>query len=80
MKIKIKMPPLKEGLSSAVLCEWDVSVGDHVKRGDAIAEIEVDKVVETITAESDMTVTALCAEEGDEVAAGDTIACCELDG
>lgn len=37
------MPSLGADMESAALVEWRVKPGDHVKRGDVIAEVETDK-------------------------------------
>lgn len=79
MMIDIRMPSLKEGMESGILCEWTIDAGDAVKRGDVIAEIEVDKVTSRIEAAYDMKIIELCAEEGDEVKVGTVIARAESD-
>ena len=79
MMIKIKMPSLSPEMKSGVLCEWKAGVGDTVKSGDVIFEIETDKVVDQIEAAADMKITEICAEEGDEVEVGSTVALAEVD-
>lgn len=74
MIIEIKMPALRPEMKSAVLCEWKANVGDKVKAGEVLFEIETDKVVNQIEAASDMKIVELCAEEGDEVAVGTVVA------
>ena len=78
MIIEIKMPALRPEMESAVLCEWKASVGDTVKSGDVLFEIETDKVVNQIEAAADMKIVELLAEEGDEVAVNTVIARAEV--
>jgi pyruvate dehydrogenase E2 component (dihydrolipoamide acetyltransferase) len=40
-----RMPSLGADMESAALVEWHVKAGDHVKRGDVVAEVETDKGV-----------------------------------
>lgn len=78
MTIEIKMPALRPEMESAVLCEWKVKVGDQVKSGDILFEIETDKVVNQIEAAADMKIVELCAEEGDEVPVNTVVARAEV--
>ncbi len=80
MKIEITMPALKPDMKSGVLCTWCVKVGDEIKAGDVIFEVETDKVVSEIEAMSDMKILSLEAEEGDDVPVGKIIAYAEADG
>ena len=45
MQVPIPMPKLGYDMTSGSIVSWLVSVGDEVSRGQAIAEIETDKVV-----------------------------------
>ena len=52
MSIDILMPALSPTMEEGTLAKWHVKVGDTVKAGDVIAEIETDKAtmeVEAIT-------------------------------
>lgn len=79
MKIEITMPRLRPEMKSGVLCAWRVNVGDAVKAGDVVFEVETDKVVSEIEAAHDMTILSLNAEEGDEIAPETVIATAEAD-
>jgi len=78
MVIDIKMPALRPEMESGVLCEWKAKVGDKIKAGDVLFEVETDKVVSQIEAAADMTVTELIADEGDDVPVGETVARAEV--
>ncbi|MEL0023279.1 MAG: biotin/lipoyl-containing protein, partial [Alphaproteobacteria bacterium] len=43
MAVEIKMPALSPTMESGTLAKWNVAVGDEVRSGDVIAEIETDK-------------------------------------
>ena len=45
MRVPIPMPKLGYDMTRGSIVSWLVSVGDEVSRGQAIAEIETDKVV-----------------------------------
>ena len=77
MKLNVTMPALRPGMKSGVLCGFLKSAGDCVKKGEAIFEIETDKVVSQIEATEDGVIAELTVEEGDEVPVGGTVAVIE---
>ncbi len=66
MAINITMPALSPTMESGTLAKWLIKVGDTVKPGDIIAEIETDKATMEVEAVDEGTVTALLVEEGTE--------------
>ena len=50
MSIKILMPALSPTMTEGILQKWLVNVGDEVKSGDVLAEIETDKATMEIEA------------------------------
>lgn len=68
------MPNLGYDLETAKVHAWLKQVGDTVKRGEPIAEIETDKTTVEMEALSDGTLTEIVAEAGTEVAIGEVIA------
>ncbi|NQZ07162.1 MAG: pyruvate dehydrogenase complex dihydrolipoamide acetyltransferase [Algicola sp.] len=73
MSIEIKMPTLSPTMTKGVISSWLVNVGDNVSAGDIIAEIETDKVLVEIEAESAGVVAQITAPEGAEVPVDDVI-------
>lgn len=71
MDIRLKMPDLSTTGSEVTLLNWLVDVGDDVKRGQPLVEIETDKATMEVEAVSAGTVKELCVEAGTEVAVGD---------
>jgi biotin carboxyl carrier protein len=60
----ITMPALSPTMEEGNLAKWHVKVGDKVKPGDIIAEIETDKATMEVEAVDEGTVTKLLVEEG----------------
>ena len=57
MSIKILMPALSPTMSEGNINKWLVKVGDKVKPGDIIAEIETDKATMELEAVDEGTIT-----------------------
>jgi pyruvate dehydrogenase E2 component (dihydrolipoamide acetyltransferase) len=64
MTTPITMPALSPTMEEGNLAKWHVKVGDKVKPGDIIAEIETDKATMEVEAVDEGTVTKLLVEEG----------------
>lgn len=75
MSIELKMPALSPTMEKGTLAKWLVAVGDVVKPGDLIAEIEADKATMELEATDEGRISRLVVPEGtDEVAVGTVIA------
>lgn len=75
MSVTITMPALSPTMTEGKLAKWFVKVGDDVRSGDVIAEIETDKAMMEVEALDDGKITALEVAEGeDKIAVGTTIA------
>ena len=75
MSVTITMPALSPTMTEGKLAKWFVKVGDDVRSGDVIAEIETDKAMMEVEALDDGKITALEVAEGDDkIAVGATIA------
>jgi pyruvate dehydrogenase E2 component (dihydrolipoamide acetyltransferase) len=64
MAIPITMPALSPTMEEGNLAKWHVKVGDKVKPGDIIAEIETDKATMEVEAVDEGVVSKLLVEEG----------------
>ena len=62
----ILMPALSPTMEEGVLSKWHVKVGDTVKAGDVIAEIETDKATMEVEAVDEGEVTDILVAEGAE--------------
>jgi pyruvate dehydrogenase E2 component (dihydrolipoamide acetyltransferase) len=67
------MPKAGDAMTEGKVVRWYKQPGDTVKRGEAVAEIETDKVNLDLEAEADGTLGAHQAKEGDMVAVGKTL-------
>ena len=65
MTIKILMPALSPTMTEGSLSKWLVKVGDQVKAGDILAEIETDKATMEVEAVDEGLITKLLVEEGE---------------
>jgi len=80
MDVELKMPDLSTTGSEVTLLNWLVDVGEEVKRGQPLVEIETDKATMDVEAVVAGKVKELCAEPGTEVAVGAVIAIIEKAG
>ncbi|KAG1682811.1 Dihydrolipoyllysine-residue succinyltransferase component of 2-oxoglutarate dehydrogenase complex [Nymphon striatum] len=73
MITEIKVPDLPESVSDATIAAWALKVGEEVNEDDNLLELETDKVVLEVPAPISGVLTAITAEEGVIVMAGDVI-------
>ncbi|GAB3008287.1 pyruvate dehydrogenase complex dihydrolipoamide acetyltransferase [Niabella terrae] len=64
MAEKILMPRLSDTMTEGVIADWHKKVGDPVKKGDLLAEIETDKATMELESYKDGTILYLGAEKG----------------
>ena len=81
MAIDILMPALSPTMETGTLAKWTVVVGDAVRSGDVIAEIETDKATMEVEAVDDGILASIMVAEGSEgVAVGTPIGRLAEDG
>lgn len=73
MSNEIKMPALSPTMTEGILSKWLVKIGDEIRSGDVIAEIETDKATMEVEAVDDGVVTQLVVEEGTQAVPVGTI-------
>ena len=66
MSVEILMPALSPTMEEGTLAKWHVAVGDMVKAGDVIAEIETDKATMEVEAVDEGVIEALLVAAGTE--------------
>src|SRR5918998_4444613 len=71
---EITMPKMGFDMTEGTIARWLKKVGDEVKKGDMIAEIETDKVTIEIESFASGTLTQIVADEGAVVPVGAPIA------
>ena len=77
MSIEIKVPPLPESVSDAMLVAWHKNVGESVSRDENLVDLETDKVVLEVPAPASGTIAKIVVENGATVEAGDILAILE---
>ena len=75
MSINILMPALSPTMTEGKLAKWHVKVGDAVKSGQVVCEIETDKATMEVEAVDEGTVAQILIEEGAEGVAVNTPIC-----
>ena len=75
MSIQVLMPALSPTMTEGKLAKWHVKVGDAVKSGQVICEIETDKATMEVEAVDEGTVAKILVEEGAEGVAVNTPIC-----
>src|SRR5882724_6586223 len=68
------MPRLSDSMEEGTILQWLKSVGDEVKRGDELVEIETDKANMTYEATDEGVLVEIVAAEGDTLPIGEVIA------
>src|SRR4051812_33824942 len=63
----VKMPKMSDTMTEGVLAKWHKKVGDKVKSGDVLAEIETDKATMDFESYQDGTILYIGVEEGQAV-------------
>jgi pyruvate/2-oxoglutarate dehydrogenase complex dihydrolipoamide acyltransferase (E2) component len=73
------MPRTAPDAETASVATWFKSVGDRVERGEAVAEVQTDKVTLEIEASASGIVVEILHRAGVDVPVGDEIAYLEVD-
>ena len=74
MSISIQMPKLADTMTEGTLVRWLKKVGDKVKVGDIIAEIETDKATMEMESFEEGVMNQILVHDGQKVAVGQEIA------
>lgn len=74
MLVDIKVPVLAESVAEATLLSWQKRVGDRVKSGDNLIDIETDKVTLEVAALDDGVLSEILKEDGETVQGEEVIA------
>src|SRR5436189_330465 len=68
------MPRLSDSMEEGTILRWLKQVGDEVKRGEELVEIETDKANMTYEASDEGVLMEIVAQEGDTLPIGEVIA------
>src|SRR5450756_646085 len=64
----IRMPRMSDTMTEGVIVEWHKKVGDKVKPGDLLAEVETDKATMELESYNEGTLLYIGVEKGKSVA------------
>lgn len=73
MSAEIRVPELGESIVDATIATWLKKEGDAVRRGEALVELETDKVNVEVNAEEDGVLQKVVKQEGETVAVGEVL-------
>src|ERR1700761_7014391 len=76
----VKMPKMSDTMTDGVVAKWHKKVGDKVKSGDVLAEIETDKATMDFESYQEGTLLYIGVEEGQAVPIDATIAILGAEG
>jgi pyruvate dehydrogenase E2 component (dihydrolipoamide acetyltransferase) len=71
--IEVTMPKLSPTMETGVIAQWLVKVGDQVKEGDSLADIETDKATMPMKSYDDGTIVFIDHAAGAEVSLGQRV-------
>ena len=74
MMKELKMPRLRSDMEKAMLCAWLKEPGEAFEAGEALFEVEVEKMTSEVLAENSGVMGRQLVEEGDEVEVGAVLA------
>ncbi len=78
MAIEVKIPSLGESITSGILSVWHVKSGQYIETGQAIYDLETDKITSEGMADA-AGIISLNVEEGEEVEIGSVVAVIDTD-
>jgi 2-oxoglutarate dehydrogenase E2 component (dihydrolipoamide succinyltransferase) len=73
MAVEIRVPALGESIVDAVVANWLKHEGDTVSQGEALVELETDKINVDVPAEQSGVLQKIEKQEGDVVSVGDVL-------
>ena len=66
-KVEVLLPQWGMGMSEGTITLWHKAVGDKVTEDEPLAEVEAEKVEETLEAPATGTITEIVVQEGETV-------------
>jgi pyruvate dehydrogenase E2 component (dihydrolipoamide acetyltransferase) len=74
MEEVVLMPRLSDTMTEGVIASWNKNVGDPVKKGDVLADIETDKATMELESYKNGTLLYIGAKKGEKIAVNDLLA------
>jgi 2-oxoglutarate dehydrogenase E2 component (dihydrolipoamide succinyltransferase) len=78
--VEVRVPVLAESVAEATLMDWHKQPGDPVKFGDALIDVETDKVTLEVVAPEDGMLVKILKNSGEDVVSDELIAEIDTDG
>lgn len=78
--IEVRLPQLADDVDESLMVLWFVSVGDFVEKGQPLVEVQTEKAVSEITAESSGTIHEIAIKRGDSAKVGEVLVTIDPDG
>ncbi|RKH81875.1 biotin/lipoyl-binding protein, partial [Corallococcus sp. AB045] len=73
MAVELKVPPLGESITEAVVGKWNKKQGESVTADEPLVVLETDKVTIDVPAPAAGSVASIAFKEGDKVRVGDVL-------
>ena len=80
MLVEVRVPVLAESVAEATLMDWQRQPGDMVKFGDALIDVETDKVTLEVVAPKDGMLVSILRNSGEDVESNELIAQIDTEG
>lgn len=80
MRFEFKFPDVGEGIHEGTIVKWLVDIGDNIKEGDSLVEVETDKVTTEIPSPRTGKVLELKGDAGDIIHVGNVFVVIEIEG
>ena len=74
MALEVTLPRLGQGMESGTIVRWLKSEGDQVEKGEALYELDTEKVTQEVEADASGVLLKILAQEGEEIEVGKRIA------
>ncbi|HZI09395.1 MAG TPA: 2-oxoglutarate dehydrogenase complex dihydrolipoyllysine-residue succinyltransferase [Myxococcus sp.] len=80
MAVELKVPPLGESITEAVVGKWNKKMGDAVSADEPLVVLETDKVTIDVPAPAAGALSAISFKEGDKVRVGEVLGLIDAGG
>lgn len=78
-RVDVLLPQWGMGMSEGSITQWHKAVGDHVEEDEPLADVESEKVEETLESPASGTLVEILVEEGASVEVRTIVAVIETD-
>ena len=80
MASQVTLPRLGQGMESGTIVRWLKSEGDKVEKGEALYELDTEKVTQEVEADASGVLLKILASEGEEIEVGKAVAVIGAEG